>query len=274
MRRTFWSCSVIVGLVAVLRFGGSLREPALAGSQQPGAPATEKQAHSGGPRLELRPAFYFRHYESAVNEGLPAPYHLSAIEDRYEVSAAQSELPPLRMKLANDDAQFTVSPQSIHQVFYRVEQSRGYAYEGELWSPGFFVVDMQERDLTAIIASTEAWDIINVLTPETALAAEEERRAKMLDEALPEARSKFAAELVFAGDQFIITPAGRFEEAARANCVSGNRRQSAWRRPMPGSSSSRRTISSPERDRLIRTDRLAVGSLLATTGSASGVATP
>jgi predicted glycogen debranching enzyme len=171
------------------------------------------------PRLELRPAFYFRHYESAVNEGLLAPYHLSAIEDRYEVSAAQSELPPLRMKVANDDAQFTVSPQSIHQVFYRVEQSRGYAYEGELWSPGFFVVDMQERDLAAIIASTEAWDIINVLMPETALAAEEERRAKMLDEALPEARSKFAAELVFAGDQFIITPAGRFEEAARAHAA-------------------------------------------------------
>jgi predicted glycogen debranching enzyme len=171
------------------------------------------------PRLELRPAFYFRHYECAVNEGLPAPYHLSAIEGQYEVSAAQSELPPLRMKLAVDNAQFTVSPQSIHQVFYRVEQSRGYAYEGELWSPGFFVADMQERDVAAIIASTEAWDIINVLTPEAALAAEEERRAKMLDEALPEARSKFAAELVFAGDQFIITPAGRFEEAARAHAA-------------------------------------------------------
>ena len=66
------------------------------------------------------------------------------------LSAPQSELPPLRMKLANDEAQFTVSPQSIHQVFYRVEQSRGYSYEGELWSPGFFVVDMQERDLAAI----------------------------------------------------------------------------------------------------------------------------
>src|SRR5207245_3311527 len=82
-----------------------------------------------------------------------------------------------------------------------------------------FVVDMQERDLAAIIASTEAWDIIDVLTPEVALAAEEERRAKMLDEALPEARTKFAAELVFAGDQFIITPAGRFEEAARAHAA-------------------------------------------------------
>jgi hypothetical protein len=172
------------------------------------------------PRLELRPAFSFRHYEAPVNEGVRAPYRLSAIEDRYEISTAESRLPPLRMKLANDRAEFIVAPESIHQVVYRIEQSRGYAYEGELWSPGSFQVDMQERDLAAIIASTEPWDIINVLTPEAALAAEEERRAKMLDEALPEARTKFAAELVFASDQFIITPAGRFEEAARAHAAA------------------------------------------------------
>src|SRR5213592_4092151 len=171
------------------------------------------------PRLELRPAFFFRHYESPVNEGMPAPYRLSAVEDRYEISDAQSGLPPLRIKLANDPAQFTVLPQIIHQVVYRIEQSRGYAYEGNLWSPGFFHVDMQERNMVAIIASTEAWDIINVLAPEAAIAAEQERRAKMLDDALPEARSGFPAELVFAGDQFVITPAGRFEEAARAHAA-------------------------------------------------------
>jgi predicted glycogen debranching enzyme len=171
------------------------------------------------PRLELRPVFSFRHYESPVNEGLPAPYHLNAIEEGYEISAMETGLPPVRMKLANDHARFSVAPQSIRQVVYRIEQSRGYAYEGELWSPGFFQVDMQEHNLAAIIASTEGWEIINVLTPEAALAAEAERRAKMLDDALPEARSKFGAELVFAGDQFIITPAGRFEEAARAHAA-------------------------------------------------------
>ena len=51
------------------------------------------------------------------------------MEDRYELSAADSGLPPLRIKLASDRAQFTVSPQDIHQVVYRIEQSRGYAYE-------------------------------------------------------------------------------------------------------------------------------------------------
>src|SRR5207253_205193 len=84
------------------------------------------------PRLELRPAFFFRHYESPVNEGLAAPYRLSAIEDRYEISAAHSGLPPLRIKLANDRAQFTVLPQIIHQVVYRIEQSRGYAAGDEV----------------------------------------------------------------------------------------------------------------------------------------------
>jgi predicted glycogen debranching enzyme len=171
------------------------------------------------PRLELRPAFFFRHYESPVNEGMPASYRLSAIEDRYEISAPDSGLPPLRIKLASDRAQLTVLPQTIHQVVYRIEQSRGYAYEGNLWSPGFFHVDMQERNMAAIIASTEAWGIINVLAPDAAIAAEEERRAKMLDDALPEARRGFPAELVFAGDQFIITPAGRAEEAARAHAA-------------------------------------------------------
>ena len=171
------------------------------------------------PRLELRPAFHFRHHEAAVNEGLAAPYQLTAMEHRYEITAANSDLPPMRMKVADDEAEFTISPQNIDQVIYRSEQSRGYAHEGALWSPGFFHVDMRKRDATAIIASTESWDIIDVLNPQQALSAERERRAKMLDEALPEARHGFPAELVFAGDQFIITPAGRAEEAARAHAA-------------------------------------------------------
>jgi predicted glycogen debranching enzyme len=171
------------------------------------------------PRLELRPAFSFRHYESPVNKGRRGSYSITAIDRRYEIAAAQSGLPPLRMKAANGEAEFTVSPQKIRQVVYRIEQSRGYAYEGDLWSPGFFRIDLRRRNTAALIGSMEEWDIIDVLTPAAALAAETERRAKMLDDAVPEARRGFAAELVFAGDQFIITPAGRAEEAARAHAA-------------------------------------------------------
>ena len=47
--------------------------------------------------------------------------------------------------------------------------------------------------------------------------AERGRRQRLLAQAAPDARDGVAAELVLAADQFIITPAGRTEEAARAH---------------------------------------------------------
>ena len=46
--------------------------------------------------------------------------------------------------------------------------------------------------------------------------AERERRRRLLAAAPPQAQTAPAAELVLAADQFIITPAGRVEDAARA----------------------------------------------------------
>src|SRR3954464_466796 len=50
-------------------------------------------------RLELRPAFHFRHHETRGNEGATPPYKFSATEGQYEVSASRGRLPPLRLKL-------------------------------------------------------------------------------------------------------------------------------------------------------------------------------
>ena len=44
----------------------------------------------------------------------------------------------LRMRLCGHATAFTIAPAKIHQVVYRTEQARGYAHEGELWSPGIF----------------------------------------------------------------------------------------------------------------------------------------
>src|SRR5205814_1172091 len=81
-------------------------------------------------------------------------------------AAARRKLPPLRMQLHGREAAFTIAPTKIPQVVYRVEQQRGYSYEGELWSPGFFRVDLTEQSTATLVASTEPWDIINVLGPE------------------------------------------------------------------------------------------------------------
>ncbi len=171
------------------------------------------------PRLELRPAFHFRHHEAPVDEGLAAPYQLTAVEDRYELIAASGHLPPLHMRLCGHEFGFTIAPTKIHQVVYRTEQQRGYAYEGDLWSPGFFQAELADQSTTTLVASTENWSIIDVLSPAAVLASERERRARLLEDAAPEARDGVAAELVFASDQFVITPAGRAEEAARAHAA-------------------------------------------------------
>ncbi|MEY2560398.1 MAG: hypothetical protein QOG51_813 [Verrucomicrobiota bacterium] len=169
------------------------------------------------PRLELRPAFHFRHHEDAVDLPLAEPYKLSAVEERYEIVSARRKFPPLRMRLCGRASAFTFAPSKINQVVYRTEQARGYAHEGQLWSPGFFQVDLADERTATLIGSTEPWDIIDVLSPSEVLASERERRARLLEDADAEARAGVAAELVFAGDQFVITPAGRAQEAARAH---------------------------------------------------------
>ncbi|HEX8897739.1 MAG TPA: amylo-alpha-1,6-glucosidase, partial [Chthoniobacterales bacterium] len=171
------------------------------------------------PRLELRPAFHFRHHEHEVDQSLAEPYKLTAVNDRYEIVSPRRKFPPLRMRLCGRAAAFTIAQSTLQQVVYRTEQARGYAYEGVLWSPGFFQADLAEEKTATLIGSTESWDIIDVLSPAEVLAAERERRARLLAAADEGAHEGVAAELVFAGDQFVITPAGRGEEAARAHAA-------------------------------------------------------
>ncbi len=177
------------------------------------------QLSGEGPRpgLELRPAFNFRHYEEAVDQLPKIPYEIRATDGRYEFTNPETTLPPLRMCIPGCCSAFTIDPRKIHQVVYRTELERGYDYEGDLWSPGAFRIDLREQEEVTLVGSTESWDIIEVLNPAEARAAERARRERLLGDAVPEARSGIAAELVFAADQFVISPAGRAEEEARAH---------------------------------------------------------
>src|SRR5438067_7487095 len=68
------------------------------------------------PRLELRPAFQFRHHEVPVNEGRANSYKVTAVDGRYEIVAARVRLPSLRMKLYDCEAAFTIAASTIPQV--------------------------------------------------------------------------------------------------------------------------------------------------------------
>ncbi|MDX2154207.1 MAG: amylo-alpha-1,6-glucosidase [Bryobacteraceae bacterium] len=169
----------------------------------------------GSLRLNIRPVFRFRPYEAPVTLPLSGSYGITVWDHRHEF-AAGPELPPLRTRITGDCGAFTVDRRTIEQVLYRIEESRGYESRGDLWSPGYFHVDLTVAQPATLIASTEPWESIDALAPEQARRAELLRRERLLIAAPPAACEGMGAELVLAADQFLMKPAGRQQEAARA----------------------------------------------------------
>ena len=169
-------------------------------------------------RLKLRPALQFRPLEEAVHSEENEPYTVTSTEDRLEVSTGH-RYPPLRLKIYGPRATFALDGGKFEDVHYRTEERRGDDHTGELWSPGYFSVDVTEDAAATLVGSTESWELIRALSPEEARGAEHERRERLLAAAAPAAREGVAAELVLAADQFVITPSGRQEDAARAHAA-------------------------------------------------------
>ena len=69
-----------------------------------------------------------------------------------------------------------------------------------------------------LVASAESWETMLAMPFDEALRAERQRRSRLLKSARrdPPGEDAFHAELVLAADQFLIKPAGRVEDAARA----------------------------------------------------------
>jgi predicted glycogen debranching enzyme len=167
-------------------------------------------------RLTLRPSVHFRSYEAPVDAAPPSGYRVSAAGSRYEV--AGDRLPPLRLAVHGCKAGLMLEERGASNVPYEIEQSRGYESVGALWSPGYFRADLAPGEPVTLVASTESWSTIAAISPAEAQDAEDRRRSRLLGMAGHPA-DRLEAELVLAADQFIITPAGRGEEAARARAA-------------------------------------------------------
>ncbi|WP_325480577.1 amylo-alpha-1,6-glucosidase [Piscinibacter sp.] len=166
-------------------------------------------------QIEWRPALHFRHHEHDVSGPIQARYRLSLSDGVYEIDCADAPA-VLRLQLSGGDGSFVQDEHEFAELRYRVEEERGHAHEGRLWSPGLFSVLVGPQEPASLVASTEAVDKMLALTPAETLQAEHERRRRLLRLAPPAARSGVAAELVLAADQFVITPVGRRRDAARA----------------------------------------------------------
>jgi predicted glycogen debranching enzyme len=182
-------------------------------------------AGSGLVRLEMHPTVHFRPHDASVSTALGAPYKITAIEDRFEICSSWPDLPPLRLALEGANPTFTVASRRIEGIYYGVEARRGYESVGDVWSPGFFAADLlPDGELTAaLVGSTESWEAIRALSHREALAAELERRERLLYHSDLRAHGGTAAELVLAADAFVVAP-GRAEDAARARAAGDEAR--------------------------------------------------
>ncbi|MEA2603033.1 MAG: hypothetical protein QOF89_4025 [Acidobacteriota bacterium] len=181
-------------------------------------------AGEGVVRLEAHPTLHFRPHDAPVSTPLGGGYQVTACDGRYELTSPWPNLPSLRLTLDGNNPTFTIAPRTIEEVYYAVEDRRGYESVGDLWSPGFFGADLSlGEDAAAITASTEPWEVVRALSPVEAAEAELERRLRLIEAADPRAHSGTAAELVLAADAFVVTP-GRAEDAARAHAAGDEAR--------------------------------------------------
>ncbi len=172
----------------------------------------------GPVRLKLRPSVHFRAHEAPVSAPNSGSCPVSWEDQRLEL-CANPPLPPLRLYVHGERPAFTLDSTMLPNVLYRVEESRGYDSVGDLWSPGYYRVDLAIDQPATLVASTEAWDTILALNPDDALELERARRTRLLAIADPAVQQGPPGELVLAADQFLITPAGRVEETARTRAA-------------------------------------------------------
>jgi predicted glycogen debranching enzyme len=177
---------------------------------------------TGPVRLKIRVAVHFRPHNAALDQGLPADcYDLQASSvGRLEIHGVS--IPPLRLYMDGDSSAFTIEPKRFTDILYRIEQQRGYGAQGDLWSPGYFRVDLIEGKDVTFIASAENWDSILALSPQDVFKAEVERRQRLLATAAPQLQQGLAKQLVLAADQFIVAPTKRVVETTRIRASGGD----------------------------------------------------
>ena len=169
-------------------------------------------------KMELRPSVHFRRHEDDVSAPLQEDYTLTIQGKRYVISTAESQH-TLQLYVHADAASFTHDGGRVREIEHAVEAERGYASRGRLWSPGTFRVELRPGRPVTLVASTESWNSVLALDPQTAWDSETERRNRLVAAAPVAAQTGVAAELVLAADQFIIRPAGRVEDTARARAA-------------------------------------------------------
>lgn len=166
--------------------------------------------------IKWRPFFHFRTTEQSVAANETFVYNVHTYDGGYEIS--QNPFPCVRL-LNETRPPFTIDLKTIENVYYEIEEQRGYECYGSLTSPGFFLSSLQPQERTTFIASTESWNVLEAMTTEESLIGELQRQKGILKAAKPLLYSKTLSQLILAADQFIITPLSREKDVIRLKAI-------------------------------------------------------
>ena len=176
-------------------------------------PPTTGTVGTPGISLELRPAMDLADH-AGVDPSLHAVIDGAPVRS---VDGGRFALPEIEVD--GDHPTFEFFPERQERINYRWEAARGYEAFGTLWSPGRYKVGLHPDVPATLVASTETWETMGAIAPADAWRYENERRARLLRVADGAQEDFTTAELVLAADQFVIAPAGRLEDAARARAT-------------------------------------------------------
>jgi predicted glycogen debranching enzyme len=175
-------------------------------------------------RWNIRLAIPFRAHSAAVGGPPKVLYDLVTSRNCYEIHPP-SPLPVVRLSFYGDHQDFTDDNRLVNDIVYRIEEERGYESREDLFTPGFFQMDLNRRADVTLIASTEDWETISAFEPDAAHTAELKRRHALLSSADPHAqRDRVGQQLVFAADQFIISPPRMTGNVSAGSCGPDNLR--------------------------------------------------
>ncbi len=158
-------------------------------------------------RLRLRPCLRFRPHDAEVGELSRPAYGIHIEPTGLEVHGEGGLR--LRMLLQGAESAFVHRGGAWEPIFYRVEKARGYEAHAEVWSPGYYRVNLPVGGAATFVASTESWDTVHALPANQAWELELERRRRLLEIAPSPCREGPAAELTLAADSFIVSPRTR-----------------------------------------------------------------
>lgn len=168
-------------------------------------------------RLHLRPYVTCRMHDAPLSVGLRGPFPLTVTGGRFEI-ALPDGVPPLKLCLRPPGGVFVTDDRVSHGVSYRIDRERGSEHVEDLFSPGYFVADVQPGESVALVGSVEAWDLLEC-DAGAILELERERLEKLASAAPGIESDDFASQLLLAADQFIVLPGSRPEEQVLARAV-------------------------------------------------------